>query len=1266
MPAAQSGSAIRFAAGILVSLSILSFPPNHTLAADSLLDWSTRPATNLTAATDNADVDGITVTTSGSVVGSRTSQTLAITPTTTTNGYSGIITSEVDATIDNESVYNQIVFGFSEPVYDLRFRVIDIDGFNSGGTRFSDLIIYNSSAGVPSSGTAGANVTYTTGTGRALENATSNCSGDQAACQVNIVYDGPITSATVQHVAADAAGGTNPTNQAIQIFDLTFNTPPNASNNSNTVNFTSTVGGNVISDNDGSGLDDDAQDGAAVLVNQISHGATTLAVGGGGTILNLANGAFLTIAQDGSYTFDTNGAYGALAPGASTSEVFTYRIEDQEGLFDAGSLATLTITITRPSNFDFTINKVADKSSVSTNGETITYTITVDNISTGELTGTSLTDTLSQNGSSLTLTSGPTLSGDTDGDSNLDAGETWIYTATYDVTTAVLNDGNDVLNVATFNTTEAGSKLASVPVSTPGPPIPCAGDTWPGNAISGVSGTTVCNNVGATSQGGEPTTYGGGAVNSIWYEWTAPADGTVTFDTCSVADTSFDTTLQAFTGTGVAALTTVATNDDFGTCTNFQSLISFAATLGTTYTIQVDGFGNATGNYRLSWNMIPLDADLSLAKTVDDASPISGTDVTYTLTLTNGGPGAAPAVQVIDLLPAGMTFVSASPSQGSFSQSGGTITWTVGDVLNGGTPTLDIVATSSGSTALTNTAQVTASGVTDPDSTPGDGTGDDFASVDVTPVENADLSVVKTVDDPAPTTGTDVTFTITLTNDGPHDAASVEVTDVLPVGLTFVSANPSQGSFTETTGTVVWNAGTVSNGTAPTLEIVATTSGTSLITNAAEVTASGTADPDSTPNDGAGDDYGTVGLTPTAPTGPVGFARCVGTDLVTNGGFETPVFVAPPGSNMASPGSVPGWSTTDTAIEIWENGFLGVPSHTGNQFAELNANVAGTLTNASATVQPRAELQIYWAHRARSGTDTANLAISDNGGGSTSAGNFSSTTANWSEFSATHLVTDTGSSATLNFTAVSTGSGSISVGNFLDTVEICQTYVTLGKTATGSVDVDTSGSVTPGDTITYQFSVSNPAGNEKSVSGVQIVDDKIGTFVATPTSGDDGNGVLDPGETWIVNANYTITQTDVDAESVTNIAYVEGTTGTNTIRSDDETENFVLTAAPSLLVTKLADDDTEVIVGQVLTYTYTITNNGNQTLTNVSMSDVHGGSGTAPVPDPDTATLTDNGPVGDSVNPTTGDSVWDTLAPGDVLTTTATYTVTQSDVDTLQ
>ena len=60
-----------------------------------------------------------------------------------------------------------------------------------------------------------------------------------------------------------------------------------------------------------------------------------------------------------------------------------------------------------------------------------------------------------------------------------------------------------------------------------------------------------------------------------------------------------------------------------------------------------------------------------------------------------------------------------------------------------------------------------------------------------------------------------------------------------------------------------------------------------------------------------------------------------------NGSFENPP-VAPGSLNF--PLTIPGWETTDSAFEVWGTGFRGVPAHDGNQFVELNAFIAGTLS----------------------------------------------------------------------------------------------------------------------------------------------------------------------------------------------------------------------------------------------------------------------------------------------------------------------------------
>ena len=105
--------------------------------------------------------------------------------------------------------------------------------------------------------------------------------------------------------------------------------------------------------------------------------------------------------------------------------------------------------------------------------------------------------------------------------------------------------------------------------------------------------------------------------------------------------------------------------------------------------------------------------------------------------------------------------------------------------------------------------------------------------------------------------------------------------------------------------------------------------------------------------------------------------------------------------------------------------------------------------------------------------------------------------------------------------------------------------------------------------------------------------------------------------------------------------------------------------APSLEVTKLAVPDADVTAGTIVTYTYTVRNSGNTVLTNISLNDVHDGSGPAPLPGNETLS-TDAGVLNDSSDVTANDGVWSALAPGDVITLTATYTITQNDVDTKQ
>lgn len=148
-----------------------------------------------------------------------------------------------------------------------------------------------------------------------------------------------------------------------------------------------------------------------------------------------------------------------------------------------------------------------------------------------------------------------------------------------------------------------------------------------------------------------------------------------------------------------------------------------------------------TGSYQfialsdLTWTQLGVaTSDLSLTKTVSNATPASGSTITYTVSLTNGGPAAASGVVVRDILPAGFTFASAAASNGSYNSATGD--WTIASIASGQTRTLTITGTITAppGVAITNGAEVWSSPNYDPDSTPGNGIvgEDDLASATAT------------------------------------------------------------------------------------------------------------------------------------------------------------------------------------------------------------------------------------------------------------------------------------------------------------------------------------------------------------------------------------------------------------------------------------------------------------------------------------------------------------------------------------------------------
>jgi len=177
-------------------------------------------------------------------------------------------------------------------------------------------------------------------------------------------------------------------------------------------------------------------------------------------------------------------------------------------------------------------------------------------------------------------------------------------------------------------------------------------------------------------------------------------------------------------------------------------------------------------------------ANLSLTKTVDKASPGIGQTVTFTVTLTNGGPSTATNVSVHDALPAGLSFVDATTSPGT-SYNSGTGTWTVPSLANGSSVTLVIRATVDTVGVLANTAEVTASDQYDPNSTPNNHNPDedDQASVSVAAIFDppSGKKVLNKVNLP------ELEWRMVWINSGNNAAINVQVADPIPTGTTYVA-----------------------------------------------------------------------------------------------------------------------------------------------------------------------------------------------------------------------------------------------------------------------------------------------------------------------------------------------------------------------------------------------------------------------------------------------------------------------------------------------
>ncbi len=253
---------------------------------------------------------------------------------------------------------------------------------------------------------------------------------------------------------------------------------------------------------------------------------------------------------------------------------------------------------------------------------------------------------------------------------------------------------------------------------------------------------------------------------------------------------------------------------------------------------------------------------------------------------------------------------------------------------------------------------------------------------------------------------------------------------------------------------------------------------------------------------------------------------------------------------------------------------------------------------------------------------------------------------------------------------VSDLSGTTATTDDATVITLCQGDTTIALVKAGIFnDEDQDNCTDVGETISYTFTVTN-TGNV-SIDNIVLTDPLLEApnpvvAIAFASGDTDGDNQLDPTETWTYTADYTVTQTDIDAAQVTNQATVNGQnvltdanvsdlSGT-TATTDDATVITLCQGDTTIALVKAGifndeDQDNCTDVGETISYTFTVTNTGNVSIDNIVLSDP-----LLEAPNPVVAIAFASGD-------TDGDNQLD---PTETWTYTADYTVTQTDIDAAQ
>ncbi|GGZ45133.1 hypothetical protein GCM10010387_44520 [Streptomyces inusitatus] len=649
----------------------------------------------------------------------------------------------------------------------------------------------------------------------------------------------------------------------------------------------------------------------------------------------------------------------------------------------------------------------------------------------------------------------------------------------------------------------------------------------------------------------------------------------------------------------------------------------------------------------------PASVDLALTKT-GPASVTAGGQVSYTITVTNNGPDASTGWTVTDPIPAGLD--NAATTTPGCSITGGTLTCTGGALAVGGSTTIALTGTADvNATSITNTATVDGD---DPDPNPDNNTDTTNTTVNL----SVDLALNKT--GPASVTaGGEVTYTITVTNNGPSDSTGWTVADSIPAGLTNAATTTPGCSITA--GTLTCTGGPLAAGDSTTITLTGTAAANAgTIVNTATVDGD---DPD--PNPGNNTDTTNTTVNPSADLA----LNKTGPSAVTVGGTVSYAIVV----TNNGPSDSTGWTVTDAIPAGLANAATTTPgcsitagtlTCTGGPLAVGDSATialtgtapnAGTITN-TATVDgndpdpdpgnntdttnttvtplpvPEVDLAVTKTGPASvlpGDSVTYTITVSNNGPDDSTgwtltdaipAGleNAATTTSGCSISGGTLTCTGGALTAGDSTTITLTGTAAANAGTIVNTAIVDgddpdpnpnnnqdSTTTTVGVSADLAVTKSGPASVAAGSTVSYTITVTN---NGPSDSTGWTLSDPIPaglTNAATTTAGCSiSAGTLTcTGGALAVGDSTTITLTGTaspNATSITNTVTVDGNDPDPNPGNNTDTTNTTVTPLPvevDLAVTKTGP--ASVVAGGQISYTITVTNNGPDDSTGWALTD---------------------------------------------------------------